>query len=89
MQFELDLYMSYIVAYLEICWVWTCEDHDDSERIKSYMSSSLLQGICDGAGAVILASAEAVAAHNLTPLARLVGYGVAGWVNQCLLEMLV
>jgi len=35
-------------------------------------------GICDGAGAVMLASEEAVAKHGLTPLARIVGYGVAG-----------
>lgn len=36
------------------------------------------QGICDGAGAVVVASEEAVNKHNLTPLARLVGYSVAG-----------
>jgi acetyl-CoA acyltransferase 2 len=36
------------------------------------------QGICDGAGAVVIASEEAVKKHNLTPLARLVGYSVAG-----------
>ena len=35
-------------------------------------------GICDGAAAVIIASEEAVAKHNLTPLARIVGYGVSG-----------
>merc|ERR1712106_1169080 len=35
-------------------------------------------GICDGAGAVIIASEEAVAREGLTPLARIVGYGVAG-----------
>lgn len=35
-------------------------------------------GVCDGAGAVILASEAAVKLHNLTPLARLVGYGIAG-----------
>lgn len=35
-------------------------------------------GICDGAGCVIVASEEAVSKNNLTPLARLVGYGVAG-----------
>lgn len=38
----------------------------------------VLQGICDGAGAVILASEEAVKAEGLTPLARLVGYSVVG-----------
>ena len=36
------------------------------------------QGICDGAAAVILASEEAISKHNLTPLARVVGYGIAG-----------
>jgi len=35
-------------------------------------------GVCDGASAVILASEEAVAKHNLKPLARLVGYGISG-----------
>ncbi|EDV29577.1 uncharacterized protein TRIADDRAFT_19473 [Trichoplax adhaerens] len=35
-------------------------------------------GICDGAAAVILASEQAVKDHNLTPLARLVAYGIAG-----------
>lgn len=35
-------------------------------------------GICDGAGAVVLASEEACKEHSLTPLARLVGYSVVG-----------
>mmetsp|Transcript_27276 Transcript_27276/g.35059 ORF Transcript_27276/g.35059 Transcript_27276/m.35059 type:complete len:396 (-) Transcript_27276:56-1243(-) len=35
-------------------------------------------GICDGAGAIILASEEAVKEHNLKPLARLASYHVAG-----------
>ncbi|KAK2193441.1 hypothetical protein NP493_13g13025 [Ridgeia piscesae] len=35
-------------------------------------------GICDGAGAVVLASAQACQEHNLKPLARLVGYGISG-----------
>ncbi len=35
-------------------------------------------GICDGAGAVILASEEAVRKHGLTPLARLVQWHTAG-----------
>lgn len=38
----------------------------------------VLQGICDGAGAVILASEEAVKAEGLKPLARLVGYSIVG-----------
>lgn len=35
-------------------------------------------GISDGAGAVLLASEEAVKRHNLTPLARIVSYQVSG-----------
>ena len=35
-------------------------------------------GICDGAGAVIIASEEAVNKHGFKPLARIVGYGIAG-----------
>merc|ERR1719510_2677914 len=35
-------------------------------------------GICDGAAAVIIASEDAVTKHNLTPLARIVGYGLSG-----------
>ena len=35
-------------------------------------------GICDGAGAVIVASEDAVKKHNLKPLARIVAYGLAG-----------
>lgn len=35
-------------------------------------------GICDGAGCVILASEEAVKQHKLTPLAKVIGYGIAG-----------
>lgn len=35
-------------------------------------------GICDGAGAIILASEDAVNQHNLKPLARIVSYGITG-----------
>ncbi|RWR99097.1 3-ketoacyl-CoA thiolase-like protein, partial [Dinothrombium tinctorium] len=35
-------------------------------------------GVCDGAGAVVLASEEAVTKHHLKPLARLVGYSIVG-----------
>ncbi|OQR73381.1 3-ketoacyl-CoA thiolase [Tropilaelaps mercedesae] len=35
-------------------------------------------GICDGAGALVLASEEAVKQHNLKPLARVVGYSYVG-----------
>jgi acetyl-CoA acyltransferase 2 len=42
------------------------------------VTAASASGICDGAAAVIIASEEAVAKHGLTPLARIVGYGVAG-----------
>ncbi|XP_060599563.1 3-ketoacyl-CoA thiolase, mitochondrial-like [Ruditapes philippinarum] len=35
-------------------------------------------GVCDGAAALVLASEAAVSKNNLTPLARLVSYGIAG-----------
>jgi len=35
-------------------------------------------GICDGAGAVIIASEAACKEHNLKPLARIIGYGISG-----------
>lgn len=35
-------------------------------------------GICDGAGSVIVASEDAVRKYNLTPLARIVSYGITG-----------
>lgn len=37
-----------------------------------------LQGVSDGAAAVVIASEEAVKEHKLTPLARIVAYHVAG-----------
>lgn len=42
------------------------------------VTAGTASGICDGAGAVVLASEEACGELGLTPLARLVGYGVAG-----------
>nr|BAN20370.1 yippee interacting protein [Riptortus pedestris] len=42
------------------------------------VTAGTASGICDGAGAVILASEKAVKENNLTPLARLVGYSVVG-----------
>ena len=35
-------------------------------------------GICDGAAALVLASADYVAKHNLKPLAKITGWGVSG-----------
>lgn len=37
-----------------------------------------LQGICDGAAAVLLASEDAIKESNLKPLARLVAYSTVG-----------
>ncbi|XP_075216942.1 yippee interacting protein 2 [Lycorma delicatula] len=42
------------------------------------VSAGSASGICDGAGAVVLANEEGIKQHNLTPLARLVGYSVVG-----------
>ncbi|XP_033325711.2 yippee interacting protein 2 [Megalopta genalis] len=42
------------------------------------VTAGTASGICDGAGAVILASEEAVKAEGLKPLGRLVGYTVVG-----------
>jgi len=42
------------------------------------VTAASASGICDGAAAVIIASEEAVSKFNLTPLARILGYGVAG-----------
>ena len=38
----------------------------------------MLQGVCDGASALVLASAAACTKHNLKPLARIVSYGISG-----------
>lgn len=47
----------------------------DKEGVVTAATSS---GICDGAGSIIVASEQAVKEHNLTPLCRLVSYGVVG-----------
>lgn len=39
---------------------------------------SFSQGICDGAGAVVLASEDAVKANNFSPLVKILGYHVSG-----------
>lgn len=41
-------------------------------------SLSSSQGVNDGAGAIILASEEAVKQHKFTPLARLLGWSFVG-----------
>ena len=43
-----------------------------------HLINVILQGICDGAGCVIVANEAAIKRHNLTPLARVAGYGVSG-----------
>lgn len=47
------------------------------KRFTRFTRNSL-QGICDGAGALVLASEEAVKQNNLTPIARLLGYSAVG-----------
>lgn len=42
------------------------------------VTAGTASGICDGAGSVVLASENAVVTHSLKPLARVVGYAVAG-----------
>jgi len=39
---------------------------------------SYCKGVCDGGGAVIIASESALKKHALTPLARIVAYHSAG-----------
>lgn len=39
---------------------------------------SCYKGVCDGAGAVIIASESALKKHSLTPLARIVAYHSSG-----------
>jgi acetyl-CoA acyltransferase 2 len=47
----------------------------DKQGVVTAATSS---GICDGAGTIIVASEQAVKEHNLTPLCRLVSWGVVG-----------
>ncbi|CAF1060796.1 unnamed protein product [Adineta ricciae] len=45
---------------------------------KGTVTAGNASGVCDGAGAVIVCSEEALKKHNLTPLARVVAYHVSG-----------
>lgn len=45
---------------------------------EGLVTAGSASGICDGAGAVILASEEAVKQEGLNPLARLIGFSVVG-----------
>ena len=42
------------------------------------VTAGTASGISDGAGAIVLASEQAMKDHNLKPLARFVGYAVVG-----------
>jgi len=42
------------------------------------VSAGSASGICDGAASLLVASEEACNAHNLTPLVKVVSYGIAG-----------
>lgn len=45
---------------------------------KGTVSAGNASGICDGAGAVIICTEEALKKYNLKPLAKLIGYHVSG-----------
>lgn len=55
-----------------------------------------LQGVSDGAAAVVIASEDALKEHKLTPLARIVAYhvsgcdpsimGIGGWHHSLMLK---
>ena len=48
-------------------------------EVAFYCNSLLVfQGVSDGAGAVVIASEDALKEHKLTPLARIVAYHVSG-----------
>ncbi len=53
-------------------------NNENEQQKNGTVTAGNASGICDGAGAIILASEEAVKANNLQPLARLVSYSVAG-----------
>lgn len=48
------------------------------DRKEGVVTAANASGINDGAGSVIVASEQAVKEHNLTPLCRLVSYGIVG-----------
>jgi acetyl-CoA acyltransferase 2 len=48
------------------------------DRKTGVVTAANASGINDGAGSIIVASEEAVREHNLTPLCRLVSYGIVG-----------
>jgi len=48
------------------------------DRENGVVTAANASGINDGAGSIIVASGKAVKEHNLTPLCRLVSYGIVG-----------
>ncbi|KAG7348185.1 acetyl-CoA c-acetyltransferase [Nitzschia inconspicua] len=48
------------------------------DRKEGVVTAANASGINDGAGSVIVASEQAIKEHNLTPLCRLVSYGIVG-----------
>jgi acetyl-CoA acyltransferase 2 len=48
------------------------------DRKEGVVTAANASGINDGAGSIIVASEQAVKEHNLTPLCRLVSYGIVG-----------
>jgi acetyl-CoA C-acetyltransferase len=51
---------------------------DDVDGARGIITAGTSSGITDGGAAVVLAGAEAVEAHGLEPLARIVGWATAG-----------
>jgi acetyl-CoA C-acetyltransferase len=51
---------------------------DDVDGARGIITAGTSSGITDGGAAVVLAGAEAVEAHALQPLARIVGWATAG-----------
>jgi len=71
--------------------VMDCDEHPKPQTTKEGLAKlpsvfkkggtvtpGTASGICDGAGAVIVVSEAALKEYNLTPIARLVSYGIAG-----------
>ena len=48
------------------------------DKMPPHTITVFLQGICDGAASLILASEEAVSENGLTPLAKIVSYSYCG-----------
>lgn len=55
-----------------------CIHPEDAHKHTQRVTAANSSGINDGAAALVLASGEAVAAHNLKPMAKLVSWGQGG-----------